>query len=211
MNDRKERIVAGAADMFLEEGLRSVRMDDIAMRLGVSKRTLYEMFSDRSDLLEQSMTYYFGQMRAKMKERTLGAANVMEEIFVMMGSVRRDDNHRTLVSNLRKFYPEVYRRLEDEAHRFSLAEFGRLLDRGMEQGLFMADMNKELALLTLTYAMSALFDDRNRRAAERGGVSMQAAFEYVVVNFFRGLSTHKGIELIDELVRRHRERQNKQE
>jgi len=211
MSDRKEHIVREAAEMFLEEGIKSVRMDDIAARLGVSKRTLYEMFTDRGDLLEQSMAHHFGEVRRTMAERTRSATNVMEEVFIMMGSVQRDERHRTLVNNLRKFYPEVYRRLEEEAHRSWHAEFDRILDRGIEQGLFVEDINKELAQLTLTYAMDALFDDRNRnrRTAELTGVSIRTMFEYVVVNFFRGLSTLKGIELLDELVRRRREAQGK--
>jgi len=212
VTDRKERIVREAAEMFLEEGIKSVRMDDIATRLGVSKRTLYEMFTDRGDLLEQSMAHYFERMRRRMAERRSGAANVMEEVFIMMGSVKKDERHRALMVNLRKFHPEVYRRLEDDAHAAWHAEFDRILARGIEQGLFVEDINRELALLTLTYSMHALFDvfdRRSRRLAEHGEVPIDTMFEYVVVNFFRGLSTHKGIELIDGLVKTRREKQSK--
>ena len=204
---QKERILKEAAAMFLDEGIKSVRMDDIAMRLGVSKRTLYEMFSDKSDLLEQSLGCYFAQKQREMEERTKGAANVFEEIFLIMDAMKHGDHHKVLIGNLKKFYPEIHRRIEEDAHCFSCREFDRLLDRGMEQGLFVADMDKELAMVTLTYTMTALFDQKHRLVPMREGGSLQMAFEYVIVNFFRGLATHKGLEVIDGLVDNYREKQ----
>ena len=45
--DQKERIIEQAMQMFVSQGIKSVRMDDIAQQLGVSKRTLYELFGDK--------------------------------------------------------------------------------------------------------------------------------------------------------------------
>jgi AcrR family transcriptional regulator len=204
---QKERIIREAAAMFLDEGIKSVRMDDIAARLGISKRTLYEMFSDKSDLLAQSMSCYFEQKREEMEQRTKGATNVFEEIFMILDTMKLDDRRRLLIVNLKKFYPEIHRRVEEEAHRFSDREFDRLLDRGIAQGLLLPDIDKGLALITLTYTMTALFDQKHA-LLKHDGLSMQMAFEYVIVNFFRGLSTHKGIEVIDELVDNYRRKQN---
>jgi AcrR family transcriptional regulator len=202
----KERIVREAAGMFLEEGIKSVRMDDIAVRLGISKRTLYEMFSDKNDLLEQSMAYDIDRRRREIEEQTKGAENIFEEIFAILGYMKHDERRRVLVVNLRKFYPEIHRRLEEEAHRYSDRKFDRLLDCGMEQGLLLPDLNKGLALITLTYTMTALFDHKHH-LLKHDGVSIQMAFEYVVVNFFRGLATHKGIEVIDAIVDNYRKNQ----
>ena len=201
--------------MFLEEGIKSVRMDDIAMRLGVSKRTLYEMFSDKSDLLEQCLMSHFRQMRHEMTEQTKGATNVIEEIFFLLGSMKEDDRDRVLIGNLKKFYPAIYHRIEEEGHRFSFGEFNRLLDRGISQGLFLPDMNKELALMTLVYTMNALFEKRyleyrlprtDNHEPPPQPLTLRMAFEYVIVNFFRGLATHKGVDIIDELVENHRKK-----
>ncbi len=197
--------------MFLDEGIKSVRMDDIAMRLGVSKRTLYEMFSDKSDLLEQSLGYHFAEKRRELVETTRGATNVFEEIFLILGSMKKDERDKVLVTNLKKFYPEIYRHIEHEGHQFSFTEFNRLLDRGIAQGLFLSDMDKRLALMTLVYTMSALFERRylDYGFPQIGGepnepIPMRVAFEYVIVNFFRGLATRKGVEIIDELVKKYR-------
>ena len=47
----KDRIIAESTDLFVRYGVKSVRMDDIASRLGVSKRTIYELFGDRESLI----------------------------------------------------------------------------------------------------------------------------------------------------------------
>jgi hypothetical protein len=64
-------------------------------------------------------------------------------------------------------------------------------------------------MVTLTYTMAALFDQKHRLAPLREGVSLQMTFEYVIVNFFRGLATHKGIEVIDGLVDNYKKNQNR--
>jgi AcrR family transcriptional regulator len=203
----KDRIIQAAAEMFLEEGIKSVRMDDIATRLGVSKRTLYEMFGDKRDLLEQSLGYYFGRKRSEMLDRTADATNVIEEIILMMGAMKRDDRDELLATNLKKFYPEIFNHLREDMHRFSFEKFNGLLDRGMREQLFLPDMNKELALCTLTHTMEALFE-KKRHFETAHNISPQLAFEYVLINFFRGLATHKGIEIIDELVMNYRQRKS---
>lgn len=203
MVDQKQRIVREAAAMFLEEGIKSVRMDDIAARLSVSKRTLYEMFADKNDLLEQSVMHYFEGIRTEMKERAQVGRNVFEEIFAIMDSVRCNERHKVMEMSLRKFYPDIHRRLERDMHQFADREFDKLLDRGMEQGVLLPDVNKGLAKITLTYTLNALFDQR-QNPRQHDGMSMEMAFEYVIVNFFRGLSTHKGIEIIDEIVRNYK-------
>jgi AcrR family transcriptional regulator len=207
--DQKERIVKEAAEMFLEEGIKAVRMDDIASRLGVSKRTLYEMFGDKRDLLQQSVICHFTRKRNEMEERTKDAENIFEEIFMILASTKRDEREVVLIGNLKKFYPDICRALEQEGHRYTHEAFDRLLDRGVEQGLLVSDINKELALMTLVYSMAAIFDKKHRLAPIHEGLTMQMAFEYVIINFFRGLATHKGIEIIDEIVKNYRENKNR--
>lgn len=190
--------------MFFNQGLKSVRMDDIATDLGVSKRTLYEMFGDKKALLEECVNYHFRGKHASMQERTKDANNVMEEIFIMLSNMKRDEREAAFVDNLKKFYPDIYNEHMSMAHRYSYEKLGEMFDRGMSQGLFLPDMNKELALMTLVYTMAALFEKKHYFPV-LDKTPPQEAFEYVLVNYFRGISTQKGIELIDELVIQYRQ------
>ncbi len=190
--------------MFLDQGIKSVRMDDIATQLGVSKRTLYEMFGDKKELLEECIKYHMTQKHQAMTNMASSAQNVMEEILAIIYSMKRDDKDAVLIGNLKKFYPDIYHHLEEEAYRHSYEQLDCLLDKGIGEGMFLPDMNKALALMTLVYTMAALFE-RKYFLPGMENIPQHDAFEYVLVNFFRGLSTPKGIEVIDELVRKYKE------
>ena len=117
---QKERIIAQAMQMFVSQGIKSVRMDDIARQLGVSKRTLYEMFGDKESLLYLTMEYFFECKRLERREACAGARNVHEAMFRVLGCIMDDSEviHRVL-GNLRKFYPAVHERLLREAVRWT--------------------------------------------------------------------------------------------
>ena len=66
---QRERIIEQAAKMFAEQGIKSIRMDDIAKALGVSKRTLYEMFEDKEELLYLSIRFMQSRRMAKMEAK----------------------------------------------------------------------------------------------------------------------------------------------
>ena len=66
---QKERIIDQAMHMFVSQGIKSVRMDDIAQQLGVSKRTLYELFGDKEGLLYLAMDRYFEKKRIERADQ----------------------------------------------------------------------------------------------------------------------------------------------
>ncbi|UKI39878.1 MAG: TetR/AcrR family transcriptional regulator [Alistipes putredinis] len=62
---KRDYIVARAASMFETQGVKSVRIDDIASELGMSKRTLYEMFDSKEALLKECMRHLFVEKQEK--------------------------------------------------------------------------------------------------------------------------------------------------
>lgn len=84
---QKERIIDQAMHMFVSQGIKSVRMDDIAQQLGVSKRTLYEMFGDKEGLLYLAMERYSERNRQRWNELTADAHDVLEAMFMVLGEV----------------------------------------------------------------------------------------------------------------------------
>ena len=113
--DQKERIIEQAMHMFVSQGIKSVRMDDIAQQLGVSKRTLYELFGDKEGLLYLAMDRYFEKKRIERAAVCAHARNVLEAMFMVLGGVM--DNAEViqrLLNNLRKFYPAVHDKMTRE-------------------------------------------------------------------------------------------------
>lgn len=198
---QKDRIIEQAMQMFVSQGIKSVRMDDIAQQLGVSKRTLYELFGDKESLLYLAMEHFFESKRIERLEACAGARNVLEAMFRVLGRVMDDAEvlHR-LLGNLRKFYPAIHERLLREGSAKSRCDLGTMLRQGIADGLFVESINIDLAISVLYYTASAITDRKDLLLPE--GMSEREAFVQIVSNFFRGISTVEGARLVDDYRRR---------
>ena len=180
--DQKERIIEQAMHMFVSQGIKSVRMDDIAQQLGVSKRTLYELFGDKEGLLYLAMDRYFEKKRIERAAVCAHARNVLEAMFMVLGGVM--DNAEViqrLLNNLRKFYPAVHDKMTREGTAKSRRDLQEMLEKGIADGLFVDTINLDLA----------------------AGMTEREAFVQIISNFFRGISTTKGLLLVDDYLKRY--------
>lgn len=190
---QKERIIDQAMHMFVSQGIKSVRMDDIAQQLGVSKRTLYEMFGDKEGLLYLAMERYSERNRQRWNELTADARNVLEAMFMVLGEV---------MDNLRKFYPAVHDKLMREGMVKNRTSLRSMLEQGIEAGLFVNNFNIDLSISVLYYTASAIVTRRELMLPD--GMSEREAFVQIISNFFRGISTAKGLQLIDDNLKRYK-------
>ena len=107
---QQEKVVAHVSQMIKTLGVKSVRMDDVAAGLGMSKRTLYEMFGDKEELLYKSIIYMMEQRQRYVNKLMSGCSSMLE---VLLKGVRLIDSNdtkdfeRRLAFNLKKFYPNV--------------------------------------------------------------------------------------------------------
>lgn len=199
---RRERIIEQAMQMFVAQGIKSVRMDDIAQQLGVSKRTLYELFGDKEGLLYEAMDCYFERNRRHHEQLCSGAGNVLEAMFMVLGDVM-DGSAVTnrMLDNLRKFYPAVHEKLLREGTEKNRRDFSRMLEEGIADGLFTDRFNMDLAISVLYYTASAIVARKDLMLP--AGMSEREAFVQIISNFFRGISTPKGLQLVDDYLKRY--------
>lgn len=199
---QKERIIDQAMRMFVDQGIKSVRMDDIAQQLGVSKRTLYELFGDKEGLLYLSMDRYFTQLETRQTEIAAGARNMLEAMFVVLTDVMNNSERMgRLIANLQKFYPSVYERLNREGSERERLGLVACLEEGIADGYFTRNFNIDLSVALLYHTATALIV--HKELALPQGMTEREAFMQVITNFFRGISTPKGLELIDEYIAAH--------
>ena len=200
--DQKERIIEQAMHMFVSQGIKSVRMDDIAQQLGVSKRTLYELFGDKEGLLYLAMDRYFEKKRIERAAVCAHARNVLEAMFMVLGGVM--DNAEViqrLLNNLRKFYPAVHDKMTREGTAKSRRDLQEMLEKGIADGLFVDTINLDLAISVLYYTASAITVRKDLILP--AGMTEREAFVQIISNFFRGISTTKGLLLVDDYLKRY--------
>lgn len=198
----KERIVDQAARMFMQQGIKAVRMDDIARELSVSKRTLYELFGDKEELLYQSMLAILEQEQQRHSIIAAQAHDPLEAMYMVLKEVmNRSTVQNRMTGNLKKFYPAIFERLKQAGGRRSEDGLRQMLECGIEQGIFLEKINLELTIRLFYASVSSLKYPERLPLPE--GMSEKQAFMEIINTLFRGISTLKGIQLIDEYSRRY--------
>lgn len=189
--------------MFIAEGIRSVRMDDIASRLSVSKRTLYELFGDKENLLFEAMRHLGEEIDAHHRQICADAHDILEEVFLVLRDMMEISGEvYCVMANLRKFYPAIWNRMEEEQREYHRCKLRERLEQGIADGLFRDDFNVDLAISMLYYMATELMNRSEIMIPE--GMSSPAAFTQILVCFFRGIATPRGGELITAYAARYR-------
>ena len=194
---KREDVVKRAAEMFAQFGVKSVRMDDVARDMAISKRTLYELFADKQELLYHGVKYLFASEAEQIMARVdikNGGIPALFEIFDMMAD--SGPTRQRILENLRKFYPELFDRVMKENRDFGLAILRDRLNQLIEEGLVSKNVNVDLSVTMFYYTSNGLMRQQGRLVLP-DGVTEQDAFRYTIVNFFRGIATLKGVEQID--------------
>ena len=194
---QRDHIIEMAMRMFVTQGIKSVRMDDIAQEIGVSKRTLYEMFGDKEELIYLCITRYLEALQKSIHQKAAGEShNMLEAILIgFFEMTKSSDTNNRIMGNLRKFYPTVYERIHRETGEKGSLRFKTAIARCVDDGLLDRHVNIDLALTMLYYMAIGIVARKDVMLPE--GVSAREAFIHVVIMFFRGISTPEGMRIID--------------
>ena len=201
---QQEKVVAHVSQMIKTLGVKSVRMDDVAAGMGMSKRTLYEMFGDKEELLCQSIMHLMRSRLHRITEQVTDCENMLEVLLksvrLLGGNGRVDDIDKRLAANLKKFYPNVFAKVKREHTEQGVAGLQYALDKCREEGYLDPHVDVELLARLFISTSGTLLSEDNIVIPDE--VSREEAFGAMVVNFLRGLSTVKGVQVIDELLAR---------
>lgn len=197
----KERIIEKAGDLFRKYGIKNVSMDEIASSMGISKRTLYENFKDKEDILLSTL-HWFGEKRKEALGFLLAECNNVVEVFIKL----IEDNENVpdcsvkFFEDIQKYYPRAANLIKRyvEVSNIHLRNF---LWKGIEEGYIREDLNVNVAAFlveesTYTYIRASYL--------EKPPFSFNELFYTMMINFVRGIMTGKGIMIIDAYLEQQR-------
>jgi AcrR family transcriptional regulator len=191
----KEKVAQVAAVAFMQKGIKNVKMDDVAAELGISKRTLYELFSDKEELLLDVVKLHRKEMKNYMISVAEKAENVLE--IIMSFYIRTTEDFQTtniLFFEEIKKYPQVTKFLE-EGRKENAVSAVAFYKKGVEQGIFREDVNYEIVQEMIHGQMDMLIHNDIRKT-----YSMVEIFKTVVFMHLRGITTEKGLSIVDEFL-----------
>jgi TetR/AcrR family transcriptional regulator, cholesterol catabolism regulator len=192
----REKIIEEALSQFLTYGIRNVTMDRIAANIGISKRTVYEIFKDKTELIHTCIK----ELRQKHEERNheiiSSSRNVIDTIFTFMreGIKNMSSINPVFFMDMKKFYSSTWNALAEENEKNVLCLTEKLLDKGIKEGLFRDDINKTIIAKLFNEQMNLLADEK---VFPRNEFNYAEVFQSLTINFMRGISTRKGIEIIE--------------
>lgn len=202
MTTQREKIVDHVWHMIITMGIKSVRMDDVANVMGMSKRTLYEMFGDKEELLYESIIHHREKMHRALKERAEACDNALEMVLTCFLEIfsRWDESEWRLMNNMKKFYPKIYERVSKTFTEQGLAGLKSILIECRKEGYLARNVDIELVTMVFFQTSGMLMREYNIMLPE--GVTREDAYGCMAVNFLRGVSSIKGIEMIDAILAR---------
>lgn len=194
----KKNITSTALKMFLEKGIKDVKMDDIASALSISKRTIYELYNDKEQLLYESVKLNGEIMRKEAKKRIREAKNVLEIVLGLYSIYfeRLKSVNKKFFTEIEK-YPNIYRHNKDrEAKNYK--RFIAWMESGREEGLFRKDANFEILLYILRRDLNTIFKVNTRNEEnELAKYTPEELGRTLILFYLRGISTPKGQEIIE--------------
>jgi TetR/AcrR family transcriptional regulator, cholesterol catabolism regulator len=196
--DNRERIIEGAAELFRIYGIKSVTMDSIASHLGMSKRTIYEAFSDKDELLIGVLQSMAEKQKELVKKILDESGNAILAIFKLL-EINRDHFQNmspAFQADMKKFHHDVLMKKADKCEMPDYRNNIQVIEKGIKQKLFRKNINPDIVNRTLyTMGMSLMNNDLYPYDL----FTRKEVISNVFINYLRGISTSDGLEQIDKL------------
>lgn len=205
--ETKERIVQEARNLFLRLGIRSVSMDEIATQLGISKKTVYQHFQDKDELVDRVLQMQINNMQAETTETVQSASNAIEEIFNTMDMmVKHSRNMNPMVLfDLQKYHLSSFQKFHAYKNDFLLNIISNNLKKGVEEGLYRSDIKIEILS---KFRLETLMIGFNMDAFPADKYNVTEVSLVIIENFLYGLATEKGFNMIESYKNKRKEHNN---
>ena len=192
-DDIRERAIETTSEIVLKCGNLSVRMDDVAQELSVSKRTLYEIFGSKEELLVECMKRHIARM-SKIIADEMGREEDVLTVFikhleVLIAESRERDHNK--FEDMDK-YPKLKKLFHEHLADMACSMRG-FMELGVRQGVFRDDLNMDV----LMKSFSAMGTMANKES-ESGQFRYDELIDGTIVVLLRGIATPKGMEKLDK-------------
>jgi len=196
LTDCTDRIIAEAARLFMVYGTKAVTMDMLANRLGISKRTLYEKFRDKDELLAKVLKCMFEKQKILMDNLIASEPNVLAAFFKHGQKMKEHfgSMNPILVSDLKRFHIDVLKKIKDSCGNQYQSSMAFVL-KGIEQGVIRKDIDPEIVNRCF-YEMGKMIKDSEMFPPEQ--FSQGALIKNVIFNYLRGIVTEEGMKVLLE-------------
>ena len=195
----KDKILSKAAEKFLNLGVKSVTMDEIAADLGMSKKTIYAHFSTKTKLVEATALYVFERISEGIKEIREENNDPIEEMYQIKNFACQHlkDEKSSPQFQLQKYYPKIYSTITGMQQQLMEGQIKTNLQRGIEAGIYRPDLPVEFTSRIYFVGMLGIKD---RDLFPESEYSTAELIEMHLEYHLRAIVTQKGLHTLNTIL-----------
>jgi AcrR family transcriptional regulator len=196
----REKILINASELFLNYGFKSITMDDISNHIGISKKTIYQHFENKTTLVEAVSLHIFDKISCGISEICSIQKNPIDEIYDIKQFVMQHlkDEKSSPQYQLQKYYPRIFNSLKKKQFEVMQDCVKDNLNRGIALGLYLKSINVEFISRIYFNSMIALKD---KELFPLDNFSMNTLMEYYLEYHLRGICTEKGLLTLKKFIK----------
>lgn len=192
----QERIMDTAFGLFRQFGTRSITMDDIAERMGISKKTLYAHFTDKDDMVSQTIGRFITIVNEESIEDRKKSKDAIDELFLVMDMLDRRlrNMNPVIMLDLQKFHSKAYQVFLEYRNNSLATMIRENMERGISEGVYRPDIDLNILTQYRIHACMICFQPE----LFPGANDMNKVQKVLLENFLYGMASVKGYQLIEE-------------
>lgn len=193
MEDKKQFILKSVCQLYQKHGIKSITMDDIAGEFGISKKTLYQYFNDKEDLVVQVFDYLMENPMFNLNDESFG--NAIDRLLTLRNHVLGILKHlnTTFEYDLKKYYPELHRKWNEFRTLKIYKDTYNNLTEGISEGLFREDIDPDFIARLQVGRMLYIFNIEYKIFTEQQLTTIDL-FDKLMDYHLHAVCTEKGIE-----------------
>ncbi len=191
----KERIKQKADELFRRYGIKSVTMDEIARKLGVSKKTIYQSFSDKDALVDEVVGDLLVYNQACCNKDKANATDAIHEVFLAMEMVQKmfEDMNPAILYDMERNHPATFQKFLLHKNKFLFQIIKENIERGKREELYRADVNTDVIAKIRLETMLLPF---NQEIFPKNKFNLVELEKQMIEYYLFGIASMKGYKLI---------------
>lgn len=193
----EERIIVAAGELFFRHGIKSITMDEIASHLGMSKKTIYQYYSDKDAIVVALTDTELSSQMQEMEELRKTSVNAIDEIFKTMNCLSRTfvKINANVFYDMQKFHPASWQRFREFKEKKMMGFVDENLKNGMKQELYRKDLNSKIMAKFRMEEVEMAF---NPIIFPPDKYNIKEVQMILLDHFIHGITTLKGHKLINK-------------
>lgn len=194
--DISNRILLTSAELFTRYGVKSVTMDDVATELGISKKTIYQHFADKDEIVYQVVKLEMEKDQCEYLELDKVSENTIDKIMrsANMMRVQFASMNPSLIFDVKKYHPRAWQIFQEHKQKFLIESIRQDFIRGIQEGVFRADLNIEVLCRLRMEEIEMGFDYHLFPPDKFNLVDIQLVF---LDHFIRGILSEQGVVIYE--------------